>query len=246
MKKEEKSPEIFIDKISTSVAQIWIKGLTPFISNCISAKAKMALLYPKTMTAADKKNKIKHNPMKEYRDSVHRQAKGETRIVFPAAGFKGAMCNSAVEISSTSKAQVGRLLWVLGDTVNIYGIPQMWTTMVRNAGINTTPDPRTRAIIPEWATCLKIQYVKPAINETAICRLLETAGLINGVGDFHQQKGKGNYGQFTLATKEEVADIVAMSTMEAQDKALENPQFYDNDTEELYNWYTKERKNRGQ
>ena len=71
------------------------------------------------------------------------------------------------------------------------------------------------------------------------------AGLVIGVGDFRQEKGKGNYGQFQIASKADCAGIIKAGGMAAQDKALENPTFYDRETAELMAAYTKERARRG-
>jgi len=85
----------------------------------------------------------------------------------------------------------------------------------------------------------------PTLNEITILRLLEIAGMLMGVGDFRQEKGKGNYGQFRLATEDEVAPIIKSGGIKDQDKALANPGCYDSETEALYKLYLDERKRRG-
>jgi len=85
----------------------------------------------------------------------------------------------------------------------------------------------------------------PTMNETTVARLLETAGLVIGLGDFRQEKGKGNYGQFSLADESDCKAIIKAGGKAAQDKALESPECYDSETKELLAWYMTERKARG-
>jgi len=85
----------------------------------------------------------------------------------------------------------------------------------------------------------------PTLNETAIARLLETAGLVIGVGDFRQEKGKGNYGQFQIANKSDCAEIMKVGGMTAQDRGLAEPECYDTESATLLAWNEEERKRRG-
>ena len=247
MKKQEQGGEIVIDKLGVGTASVWIKGETPMIYNCMSAKVLHELLAPKgKKTAADKAQNMKHDPVEEYRNSVYRRTgDGPTRLVFPCGAIKSAMMNAALEIPGAKKAQIGRLVWVIGENVDVYGVPQMLMKVVRSADMNKTPDVRTRAVLPEWACMVSVRFVMPTMNETAVARLLETAGLVIGLGDFRQEKGKGNYGQFTLCDKEDVAELIKAGGMKAQDAALEKPTCYDVETRELLAWFEEEKKRRG-
>jgi len=55
----------------------------------------------------------------------------------------------------------------------------------------------------------------PTINSTTIARLLEIAGLIIGVGDNRQEKGKGSNGQFELCDQKDVQLIVRNGGLKA-------------------------------
>ena len=132
-----------------------------------------------------------------------------------------------------------------GDTIDMYGIPQIFCQVTRSADMNRTPDVRTRAILPEWCCKVTINFTAPTINEVTLGRLLETAGLLMGIGDFRQQKGKGSYGQFCTADEDECDEIVKASTKAAQDDALQDPAYYDLETKQLLEWFKEERKNRG-
>lgn len=239
--------EVVIDKMEVGIVKVYVRGLTPLIYNAMSAKARHELLFPSgRKTSADKAQKLKHNPLDEYRNSVYRRSgDGPTRLIFPAAAFKSAMCNAALEIPGAKKAQIGRLLWVEGDSLDVYGAPKAIMSVVRSADMNHTPDVRTRAILSEWACMVSVRFVMPTMNATSVARLLATAGLVIGVGDFRQEKGKGNYGQFETANYEDVAGIIERGGMAAQDAALESPQFYDSETESLWTWFDGERVSRG-
>jgi hypothetical protein len=247
-KKTQEVGEVVIDQLGVGVATVWIKGMTPLFYNAMSAKVKGELLLPKgRKTTAEKATTLKHDPIEEYRTSVYRRiSTGATRLIFPATAFKNAAIGAVRHINAgVTMVQMKQLIWVVGDTVDVYGVPQMHMGVVRSADMNKTPDIRTRAILPEWCCCIKIQYVKPNLNETAVARLLEAGGMLNGVGDFRQEKGKGNYGQFQIANKEDCDGIMKSGGIKAQDAALASPEMYDAETEELFNWYKAERDRRG-
>lgn len=239
--------EIVIEKLSVGTATVWIKGLTPLVFNAMSAKARHELLFPAgRKTAADKAQNMKHNPIEEYRGSVYAfNSDADTRLAFPATAFKSAICTAALEQPGVKKSQVGRLTWVEGDMICVYGAPQIYTAIVRSADMNKTPDVRTRAILPRWCCRISIRFVRPTLNETMLARLIETAGLVIGIGDYRQEKGKGNYGQFEVSSEAECADIVNGGGRVEQDAALENPVPYDRETSSLLAWFEEERVKRG-
>ena len=248
MSKMKKEDNIVIEPLVVGKAQIWIRGLSPFVCNAMSAKAKRSLILPpgRKMNATEKATNLKHDPIDEYRNSTYRRkGSGNTRILFPATGFKGAMCNAALDTPGVAKTQIGRLVWVLGDMVDMYGAPKLWMNVVRMADQARTPDVRTRAILPEWAACITIQFVTPILTDSDIAKLMGRAGLLSGVGDFRQGKGKGSYGQFEMCDKSAVEKIIKNGGRVQQDAALKDPEFYDVETEELFSWYNTERTKRG-
>ena len=243
-----KAETIVIEEMKRGRIKPWVIGESPLILHAMSQKTKMSLLIPSgRKTAAEKAQSLKHDPLEEYRGSaiVAMSNKNPTRLLFPATAFKSAICNAALEVPGAKKSQIGRLTWVNGDTVNLYGVPEMLMSITRSADMNRTPDVRTRPILRQWAAQIDITYVMPTLNEITILRLLEIAGMLMGVGDFRQEKGKGNYGQFRLATEDEVAPIIKAGGWKEQVKAMENPGCYDSETEALYKLYLDERKRRG-
>jgi len=247
-KKQEPQGEIIIDKLSVGEVSMWVKGQTPLIYNAMSNKVLEELLFPKgKKTAGQKATTMKHEPLEEYRNSVYRRSgKGATRITFPAVAFKNAAVGAIRHLNAgVTMVQMRQLLWVPGDTIDVYGVPKMLMSVVRSADMKRTPDVRTRAILPEWCCKLTMQFTIPNISETSVARVIEAGGILNGVGDFRQEKGKGNYGQFCLCDEADVKDLVKSGGIAAQDKALKSPEYYDTETETLYNWFLEERKKRG-
>lgn len=241
------SEAIEVEPLRVGSMQVWIRGITPLICNRLAAKARRELLAPKgRKSKAEKEQSLKHNPVAEYRDSMSvRAGVGPTRIVFPAPAIKGSMATAALETKGTNKTQIGRLVWVKNYSVDVYGVPELFMSVVRSADMNRTPDIRTRAILREWCMPATIQFVMPQINEKAIMQLLSNGGIIIGVGDFRQEKGKGNFGQFKVCTEADCKDIIKTGGLKEQDEAIKNPVCFDADTEELLGWFQEEMKNRG-
>lgn len=239
----KKAPtEVEVPRIERETAEFFLVGETPIIFNSMSAKAKRELLMPRgRKTAAEKKNELKHEPWEEFRWSMETSPEGPTLLVFPASGLKKALANAAVDIPGSTKAAVGRLTRVHGEKVPIYGIPQIFTTVVRSADMNKTPDIRTRAIVKDWACRLEVSYVKQLVTLQAISNLLAGAGEIIGIGDFRQQKGAGDYGLFRVSSEAD-ADYqrIAKLGREEQMMAYKDPDYYDSETEELLEWYQDE------
>lgn len=241
-----KPSEIDILAIRRSSIDAHILGTTPFIFNRMAEKARRELLMPKgRKTRADRAQSLKHVPLDEYRASVHRWRDIDdepTRLCFPAPGFKGAMMTAALDLPGVSKSEIGRLVWVEGVSISIFGVPQIFMSVVRSADINRTPDIRTRAILPRWACKLTINFVQPKLNGQAMTNLLAAAGVTCGVGDFRQEKGKGSYGQFEICAPDhpEFKSIVESGGRSQQDAALADPQPFDVDTAEMLDWFDAE------
>ena len=76
-------------------------------------------------------------------------------------------------------------------------------------------------------------------------QLLSNGGFIVGIGDFRQEKGKGNFGQFEVVTEADCKQIVKAGGLKQQDAAIKKPVCFDADTEELLGWFQEEVKTRG-
>lgn len=249
-KKRAHDDSIHIIEVQTSELTVAIVGTTPLILNRLSEKAKHELLLPAPRkTQADKDSTLKHEPLKEFRSSpiTLDDPTAPTLLGIPATALKGAMRTAALDLPGANKSQIGRLTYIAGEHIGVYGIPQIYSTVVRSADVKRTPDVRTRCIVPRWAALATITYVRPIIRDQSIANLVAAAGITVGVGDFRPEKGAGNYGQFTVvgADDERLLELMRTGNRAAQVKAMADPQAYDEQTEELLAWFDVEVRRRG-
>lgn len=244
------SGEIQIIEVRTGTITVAVIGTTPLIMNRLAEKAKRVLLMGSSRkTAAEKAANLKHNPLEEFRASPVRVSDDDapTLLAMPATAFKGAIRTAAVDLPGTRKAQIGRLTYIPGETVGVYGIPKVYSTIVRSADKARTPDVRTRCIVPQWAAVMNITFVRPIMREQGVANLLAAAGITVGVGDFRPEKGAGNYGQFEVVGADDprLLEIMRTGGRAAQVAAMDNPEAYDEETEELLSWFDAEARRRG-
>lgn len=255
MAKKTHSEEIEIIGFREGRVTFNVIGETPLIYNRMTEKARRDLLLPpKQKTRADKASSLKHDPLQEYRDSpyAHRMREdAPTYLYMPAGAIKKAMASAAVDMpGGASRASVGRLVRIAEAQthVSIYGVPEIYTTVVRQAGMNKTPDIRSRAIVPQWAFTLSVIFPEPMLNAQSIGRLLAAAGRFIGVGDFRQEKGAGDYGLFRIVESDEdqaaFDEIVATGGRAEQLEAMQNPNCHDEETAELLGWFFEEAQQR--
>jgi hypothetical protein len=215
----------------------------------MSQKVWHELLAPQKKTAADKAANMKHDPLQEFRDSPYRMAgeKPETVLAVLPSMFKQAMGTAALRMPGTQKTALLQLVTVPWANMPLFGIPKVFMSITRSADMNKTPDVRTRAIVPEWACKFTVRFTKPIIREQSIMNLLAAAGRISGVGDWRQEKGSGSYGAFKLvsATDPDFVRITTTMGYKAQAAALETPEAYNDETDEMLAWYDVELKRRG-
>lgn len=242
--------EISVLEIMQGEMSFAIVGQSPLYFNSMSFKSKTSLLLgTRKKTEADKASSLKHNPPQEFRDSVYRWFDDDhpTRLKLPAPAFKGTMGTAALVLPGTRKTEIGRLVWVTSDYVCLWGIPKLSIDVVRSADMAHTPDMRTRAKVEEWAALVTVRYVRPNLTERAIANLLAAGGIVAGVGDYRQEKGKGNYGQFRLVDQNDPTFVRLQKTAGrvAQDAALRDVTPYDGDSRDLLEWYETEIVKRG-
>ena len=230
--------ELKITEIQQDKMSVTLVGRTPLYCHRLPAKAKHQLLIGGRKKTAAERAEIKHHPWQEFRDSMdlHYNAHPHAVVMFPATAFKAAMTTAAMESPQIKGTQVRRLVFLPTDLVPIFGYPRLKMDVTRSADINKTPDIRTRAFFPEWATELTIHFARPALSHTSVASLLHNAGMICGVGDFRQEKGKGNYGSFRLvdsASDEDGALVESLKDKERQVDCIENPVAHDDATRDL-------------
>jgi hypothetical protein len=240
---------LHIDALKQGRIKLRLIGTTPMYMNNMSIKAKRDLLLGGGRKTAAEKKDIKHDPEREFRDSAHKQDTGETLLCFPAPGVKSAMATAALETPGVTKSSVQRLIFLPQQKISVWGKPLLKMDVVRSADMNRTPDIRTRCYLPRWVAEVDIAYVTPTLSAHAIISLLSNAGVIVGLGDFRQEKGRGSYGTFAVAGDDlgdwqPYWDDVTQEARSVQQAALDNPELADADTVELMDILNEERARR--
>lgn len=248
--KAEVGTEIQILEVVKGSMEFCILGTSPLIMNRMSQKVWFELLAPKgKKTAVEKASSMKHDPILEFRNSPYLMSdpKAPTLLCILPTAFKRAMGTAALDTPGAKKAQIGRLVYIEGEQLPIYGTPKVYMAITRSADMNRTPDVRTRAILPEWACRLKITFTKPILREQSIANLLAAAGFQSGVGDWRQEKGSGSYGSFKLVSADD-KDFVRICKTQGratQKDAMDHPVAHNEETEEMLAWFDVEIKRRG-
>lgn len=240
---------LHIDPLKQGRVTLRMIGTTPFYFNAMSAKAKRSLLIGGGKKTAAERKEIKHDPEQEFRDSVYRQMKGETLLCFPAPGVKGAMATAALETPGVTKKSVERLIFLPQAKINIWGTPLLKMDVVRSADINRTPDVRTRAYLERWCAEVEIAFVTPTLSIHSIVSLLSNAGVVCGIGDFRQEKGKGSFGTFAVSGEnmgdwQSAWDEVTKEGRAEQEAAMADPVYADQETADLMELLFEERERR--
>lgn len=238
---------LIIDALKQGRVTMRIIGSTPMYYNAMSVKAKRSLLIGGGKKTASEKKEIKHDPESEFRDSVYKTRTGPTLLAFPAAGIKNGMATAALVTDGVKKTDVQRLIFLPQEKISVWGKPFLRMDVVRSADMNRTPDIRTRAFLPRWCAEIDIAFVTPALSVHAIGSLINNAGLVSGLGDFRQEKGKGSYGTFRLVSTDEdeaLWEELQSEGRDVQQAALDEPEAYDEETRELWAMLRQERMRR--
>ena len=241
---------IEIQQIKTGRVGMCIRGTTPLIFNSMNAKVMRDLLLPKgKKTTAEKASTLKHDPRAEFERSMNRYDgnSNPTRLFLPSTAFKKAAMTAALDLPGAKKSEIGRLLYINGAQISIWGVPKLFMSVVRSADMNRTPDVRTRAILDEWCCVLDVSFNLVKLRTQPVINLFSAAGITSGVGDFRQEKGAGSFGQFEICGSED-ADFLRVQKsggMLVQGAAIKAAAPYDGETAELLTWFDSEVKRRG-
>ena len=182
---------ISVSKLNQKSCTLRLIGTTPLYQNRMSAKAKQEFLVGggKGKSKAERAH-IKHDPLQEFVDAAEIIPDGPTALGMKVIAVKAAMATAALETEGVYKTEIQRLLFMPGDLVPLYGTPHLKMDIVRQGGINKTPDIRTRPYLPKWGTEIEMRYITPQLNLTSLFNILCNAGVLIGLGDYRQEKGK--------------------------------------------------------
>jgi hypothetical protein len=247
-KKTTDDNTIEILPLKQGVMKLRIIGTTPLYQNRMASKAKQQLLVGGQKKGKADRAAIKHNPLQEFRDSAEILATGPTALGLNVIAVKAAMCTAALETAGLTKSAAQRLLFMPGEFTALYGTPQLKMDVVRSADINRTPDVRTRCYLPVWGAEILIRFVSPQLSANSVANLACNAGVLVGVGDFRQEKGKGSFGSFRVLSEgnddAEWDELVKHHGRKAQEAALSEPKLAGRDTEDLMEFFHSEVKRR--
>lgn len=250
MKPQAQEAEISITEINMTQVQFHIVGVTPLLLHAMSFKGKGQLLFPsKKKNQAEKDTTMKHDPYQEFLDAAYKfrdEDDEPTKLYMPGTAFHSAMSAAAIDMAGAKKAQVGRLTSIEKEKVPVYGVPQIWSAIVRMQDMARTPDVRFLPILPKWATTVTVGFVGSLIKTQSVANLLAAAGVIVGIGDGRPQKGKLAMGKFRVCSEDdpEYLNIVKNGRRSVQEAALKDPAKYDIETEQLLNWFEEEKTKR--
>ncbi len=249
-KKQEPQSEIEILRVTVRRFDCYLLGTTPIIFHRLSEKAKKELLFPHggRKRSGDRVGVLKHEPFEEFRSSPYtdRDPKAPTLLQLRSSAPKKAMMGAALDLPNVNKKQIGRLVWVCGERIPIWGVPKLFMTGVIQSGMTGAPDIRTRAIVPRWAARVTVEYTMPFLSDVAVVNLLASAGMTQGLGDYRKEKGAGTYGSFELveANDPRYRAVLKEGDRKAQIAAMETADPYDDESEELLTWFVEERERR--
>ena len=248
MRSKAKAPakvtvSVELQRVKSNSVTIQLTGVSPLYMHRLSEKAKRALLVGEKRKTQTEKSFLKHDPVEEFKSALYRipGRHPKTEIFMPATALKGAICTAALETELIAKTQVQRLVTVTGQFIPIFGIPKLKLDVVRQAGVTRTPDIRSRPYFETWATEATIEFISPQLKHADIMALIENAGQICGIGDYRQEKGRGDYGRF-CASKAIAPDLM---NLKAQRESIEDPLPADDDTADLLAfWMTEKAKDK--
>src|SRR6516164_7677685 len=240
---------IEIQEIQTQEARFNVLGTSPLIMHRFPFKAWQELILPaRKENRAALEQTLKHLPIEEYRESFYRNSNPKAKTLFhvPNRMFACAIAQAAVDIPGAARAQIERLTRVTDINIELFGVPQIFCAMVRNSGMNRSPDVRTRPIFPQWACRVTVRFVVPILTERNVLHLAGAAGLIVGIGDWRGQK-VAPYVAFRIVNSDdrEVKHVMKQDRR-SQQSAYDAPVYHDEDTEAILSWFDAELRRREQ
>lgn len=200
IKKNTEHTTLVIEPIKMRSVIVHLVGISPLIMHRFAFKAWQELLYPsQKKNKAERASSLKHQPLEEYRGCLYCNRDPGQAALFhiPNGMLHQALAAAALDMPGATRTAMERWTSVVDLNINLFGVPQMFMSMVRSSDQNRTPDVRTRPIFPQWACSIEISYKIDPLTDSSVINLLAAAGTIVGFGDWRPQKG-GPYGKFKI------------------------------------------------
>lgn len=192
---------VTVHRLEMGTVDIPIVGISPLITNPWTEKAKELLRTSQGIGVNKGATKAKREAKDidaeiEGRLNVYRLSDG--RNGFPATAFKSAMVRAAKVLLDMDMTTSRLLFHVTGvddpELVAIAGEPKVYENFPRNA--NGNPDIRYRPIFYDWATTLRVSFVKSRIDAQSVYNLVDHAGQMVGIGEWRPGSKTSNTGSF--------------------------------------------------
>lgn len=198
---EKQEMNVELPKLEIQRMVITLVGDSELICHAWSEKAKKEML-DKQMKKA-KGAKDAKDPWQDFVGSMYwltkKPAKVEpkdiekARFGFPAVAFKAAAVDACSHVAEITKVEARGAFHIIGDMVEIQGVPEMREDMVR-IGMGTA-DIRYRGGFKTWKVNFEVRYNRNVLSAEQIVNLFNTAGFAIGVGEWRPQKD-GSFGMF--------------------------------------------------
>ena len=223
-KTQSSRERVQIQRIASKAYSITLVGMAGLYLHKMSQKAQRDLLLGGKKKTAAEKQKIKHDPIQEFRNSMYfsKERSPDAAVFFPAMAIKRAIRTIAVELEGVKGTQIDRLVYMPDEHIKLTGTPILRMDVTRSSDIGRTPDVRTRAYLPTWGTQFTIHAAHPQFSEATIQALLANAGQFIGIGDNRQERGKGSFGTF-MVTEGFPENLSVDGNKERQVEAWEHP-----------------------
>lgn len=212
--KATSTSQIVIPALDLRRFDVKIIGESPLLVHAWDPKVLREML-DKQMGVVKSKKKDPKDPISDYIGSLYwlegrptenteeaflQAVDNGARFGFPATAFKAAAVSAGYRSGITKdKVSMQGAFHILGEMVEIHGVPEMHEATVR-VGMGTA-DIRYRGIFHDWSAILNIQYNAGAISPEQIVNLINLGGFACGIGEWRVEKG-GMNGRYRVATEE--------------------------------------------
>ncbi len=200
---------IELPRLNVQFMDIVVIGDAPLICHRWSEKATGMMLAKQTGKANAGKEKKK--PEADFMDSLYwltERPKADSfdvpakaKFGFPAVGFKASAISACRYVDGIKMTEVRGAFHIVGDMVEIAGLPTMRQDMVRLGG--QTADIRFRGEFKSWSAKLTVRLNVNALSAEQVVNLFNVGGFGVGVGEWRPERD-GSFGLFHVAEREEV------------------------------------------
>lgn len=205
----EAPAQIAISKIATEDLIVPVVGVTPLIVHRWSEKAKRQML---DASQGRKMPREPKDPEAEYEAAFYRLDDGTYGV--PTLALKAATIRAAAYFGkNVAMTTLRQCLFFHGETTKggdlLNGLTSHSTPVMREDAVRLglgSAELRYRPQFDEWATLIRVRYVKSSLTRDSVLSLIDAGGMGVGVGEWRPQKG-GQFGTYTIDPTRDVEVI---------------------------------------